>query len=169
MVEIEIRKLRDEDSLDALTALLHRSYAELGAKGFRYKAVDQSVEVTRRRIAGRECYVVVHGGELVGTAVLSPPELPAAHHEFYNRTDVSLLSQLAIEPRFQRRGWGSQLMSHLEARAQALGAAQIAVDTSEGATHLIELYERRGYRFVCHAQWSHANFRSVILSKRLSG
>lgn len=169
MVEIVIRRLAEGDSLEALTALLHRGYAELGAKGFRYKAVDQGVDVTRSRIEGRECYVAEHEGQVVGTAVLSPPELPAAYHEFYNRPDVSLLSQLAIEPRFQRRGWGSRLMSHLEARAKELRAAEVAVDTSEGATHLIRLYERRGYRFITHAQWSHTNFRSVILSKRLSG
>ncbi|MDF3070054.1 MAG: family N-acetyltransferase [Polyangiaceae bacterium] len=169
MGDIEIRRLGRDDSLEALTALLHRGYAELGAMGYRYKAVDQSVEVTRNRIAERECYVVVHGGEVVGTALLSPPTLPSSHHPYYDRADVALLSQLAIEPRFQRRGWGSRLMSHLEARAAELNAAEIAVDTSEGAKHLIAIYEGRGYRLITHAQWSHTNFRSVILSKCLSG
>lgn len=167
MAEIAIRKLRGDDSLEALTALLHRGYAELGAMGFRYKAVDQSVDVTRSRIAQRECYVVEHGGEIIGTALLSPPELPVTYHAFYERSDVAILSQLTIEPCFQRRGWGGRLMGHLESRAVELGAAEIAVDTSESAHHLIRIYERRGYRHIAFAQWEHTNYRSVILSKRL--
>jgi hypothetical protein len=56
---IQIRLLEQRDSLDALTVLLHRAYGELGAMGFRYKAVDQSVSITRARIADGECYVAV--------------------------------------------------------------------------------------------------------------
>lgn len=77
---IELRALRRDDSIEALTALLHRGYAQLGALGFRYKAVDQSPDVTRERIS---------------------------------------------------------------------------------------LYQRRGYRHVGFAQWSHTNYRSIVLSKTL--
>jgi GNAT superfamily N-acetyltransferase len=150
-----------------LTALLHRAYAELGAMGFRYKAVNQSVEVTRTRVSRGECYVAIHGGVLVGTVMLLPPSCRAPHCEWYDRPDVAVLAQFAVEPRYQRRGWGSELIRHLEARARELGAAELSIDTSEGATHLIALYERRGYRHIGYAQWEHTNFRSVLLSKRL--
>jgi len=43
----------------------------------------------------------------------------------------------------------------------------VAVDTAEGAAHLITFYRARGYRQVAYAQWDHTNYRSVILSKRL--
>jgi GNAT superfamily N-acetyltransferase len=162
-----IRLLRDDDSLELLTGLLHRAYAELGAKGFHYKAVNQSVEMTRTRVAKGECYVVEHESVVVGTAVLQPPSSPVPWCEYYDRPEVANISQLAIEPCHQRRGWGSQLMTRLEERARTLLAQEVAVDTSEGASHLIALYERRGYRHVGFAQWSHTNFRSVLLSKRL--
>lgn len=164
----EIRALDDErDSLEALTELLHAAYAELKTLGFRYKAVDQSVDVTRDRIARGECYVALQNGVLVGTAMLN---LPGRHYpgsDWYQRPDVAVLSQFAVEPRLQRRGWGSKLILHLEARARELGDAELAIDTAEGATHLIALYERRGYRHVGFAQWPHTNYRSVVLSKRL--
>lgn len=70
-------------------------------------------------------------------------------------------------PRHQRRGWGSELVRHLEAGARELGADELSIDTSEGATHLIALYERRGYRHIGYAQWEHTNYRGVLLSKRL--
>jgi GNAT superfamily N-acetyltransferase len=163
----EIRDLEETDSLEELTTLLHQAYAELGAMGFRYKAVDQSVEVTRERIARGNCYVALQAGVLVGTAMLN---LPGRHYpgsDWYERPDVAVLSQFAVKPRVQRCGWGSKLILHLEARAKELGAAELAIDTAEGATHLVALYERRGYRHVGFAQWPHTNYRSVVLSKRL--
>jgi GNAT superfamily N-acetyltransferase len=165
--DLEIRLLREDDSMEELTQLLHRAYAELGAMGFWYKAVDQSVDVTRKRVSRGECYVLIHRGELGGTALLLPPSCRAPHCEWYDRPDVAVMGQFAVEPRHQRRGWGSELIRHLEARARELGADELSLDTSEGAAHLIALYERRGYRHVGHAQWEHTNFRSVLLSKRL--
>ena len=165
---IQIRLLDQRDSVDALTVLLHRAYGELGAMGFRYKAVDQSVSVTRTRIAKGECYVAVRDQEIVGTAVLLPPTWQPTHCDWYARPDVAVLSQFAVEPGFQRRGLGSALIGHLERRAAELGAAELSIDTAEGATHLVGLYQRRGYRQVGVAQWEHTNYRSVLLSKRLA-
>jgi GNAT superfamily N-acetyltransferase len=166
--DVQVRLLGAGDSLAELTSLLHRAYAELGAMGFRYKAVDQSVEVTRARISNGECYIAVRDGELMGSAVLLPPSWRPAHCEWYARPEVAVLSQFAVDPRFQRRGVGSKLIHHLEARARELGAEELSIDTAEGATHLIELYQRRGYRSVGTAQWEHTNYRSVLLSKRLA-
>jgi GNAT superfamily N-acetyltransferase len=168
MEDIRIRLLEDGDSLAALTALLHRAYAALGAMGFRYKAVDQPIETTRDRISRGECYVVACGLEIVGTALLLPPSWQPAFCEWYARPEVAVLSQFAVEPRFQRRGLGSKLIARLEGRAADLGASELSIDTAEGATHLIALYERRGYRPVGMAQWQHTNYRSVLLSKQLA-
>jgi len=56
-------------------------------------------------------------------------------------------------------------MDMVENRARALGAAELALDTAEGAHALIERYTKRGYRFVGYADWRpRTNYRSVILS-----
>ena len=36
------------------------------------------------------------------------------------------------------------------------------------ATHLVGWYTRLGYRFIEHTQWSHTNYRSVVLSKPMT-
>ena len=164
----EIRALREEDAIQDLTALLHRGYAELGALGFRYRAVDQTPDITAERISRGECYVALYGGALVGTALLIPPRGHLPPCDWYDRPDVAVLSQFAIEPSLQRRGWGSKMIQHLESRALELGAAELSIDTAEGAAHLIALYRRRGYRDVGFAQWPHTNYRSILLSKRLA-
>jgi GNAT superfamily N-acetyltransferase len=168
MEEIEVRLLAQGDSLEELTALLHRAYAELGAMGFRYKAVDQGVEMTRKRISDGECYVALRDSAIVGTAVLLPPSWQPGYCEWYAHPNVAVLSQFAVEPRLQRRGLGSKPITRLEERAAELGAEELSIDTAEGATHLVGLYERRGYRHVGTAHWEHANYRSVLLSKRLA-
>jgi GNAT superfamily N-acetyltransferase len=168
MTTADIRLLSEQDSLEDLTELLHRAYSELGAIGLRYKAVDQTVETTRSRIFNGECYLAIHDTVVIGTALLLPPTVRAAYCEWYDRPEVAVLGQFAVEPRFQRRGWGSRLIRHVEARALELGAEELSIDTSETATHLIELYQRRGYRHVGFAKWEHTNFRSVLLSKRLA-
>lgn len=105
---MQVRRIAPGDSLEALTALLHRAYARLAAMGFRYLAAHQ-----------------------------------------------------------EGQGLGSRLLAFAEDCAARLGAAEVSVDTAEGAAHLIAFYEARGYREVGHAQWDHTNYRSVLLSKRL--
>jgi hypothetical protein len=75
---IAIRPLDPHDSIEGLTALLHRAYAPLGAMGLNYTAVDQTPSDTRSRIGKGICFVAVDGGgRLVGT-VLFQPSLTAA-------------------------------------------------------------------------------------------
>ena len=45
-----IRQLAPADSLEELTHLLHRAYAQLGGMGLNYTAVSQPTETTARRL-----------------------------------------------------------------------------------------------------------------------
>jgi GNAT superfamily N-acetyltransferase len=166
-IEPEIRLLSETDSIDELTALLPRAYAPLGARGLRYTAVSQDAATTRERASKGECYVLADGPTMLGTIVIVPPLARWSHCAWYDRPGVSVVTQFGIEPSLQRRGLGSRLMDFVEQRAADLGASEIALDTAEPATHLIALYEARGYRCIGHEQWKHTNYRSVILSKTL--
>ena len=65
------------------------------------------------------------------------------------------------------QGIGSAMLELIENRAAELGAEELALDTAEGAIHLIDYYKKRGYRFIEYVDWDITNYRSVILSKRL--
>jgi hypothetical protein len=54
-----------------------------------------------------------------------------------------------------------------EREARRLGTTDLALDTAEGATHLIRWYEQLGYRTVDYTRWDVTNYRSVIMNKRL--
>lgn len=162
---VHIRPLAPTDSFDELTALLHAAYARLAALGFNYTAVDQSVDVTRSRAASGECYVATHADALVGTILFRRNPRGCG---WYEQDHVAGVGQFAVLPAWQGKQIGHALMKLAEERAVACGATELAIDTSEGAAHLIAWYARRGYRVVDHAQWEGKTYRSVILSKPLT-
>lgn len=164
---IALRMLAGSDSFEELTELLHRSYARLAAMGLRYHATWQDAETTRRRAAAGECWVGERGGRLVATVVFHDAARTSGC-PWYDRPDVASFHQLAVDPDVQGCGIGGRLLDLVERRAAETGAAEIALDTAEGAQHLIEMYARRGYRFVEHVRWDITNYRSVIMSKRVS-
>lgn len=166
MPDFEIRLLHPDDSLHELTTLLHRSYRRLADMGFNYTAVTQTVEVTRERIEGNECYVALVGGRIVGTGllILDRPDEPA----WASQEGVAYAGQLGVEPEFRHLGIGAALMDAIENRARELGYRAIGGDTSEGADYLIRFYTGRGFEIVGHHQWRGKTYRSVVLAKRLS-
>ena len=164
--DVIIRELAPTDSIADLTALLHAAYAGLGAMSFNYTAVDQTEDVTRSRIARGLCLVAVDGRALVGTIMFHPPGRSAGC-PCYERTDVATIGQFGVLPGRQGTGTGTRLLREAERLAIASGAAELALDTSEGASHLVAWYEREGFRFVEHAQWEGKTYRSVIMSKQV--
>lgn len=79
-----------------------------------------------------------------------------------------LQSQIVIRPFQPQTDSIEDLIRRVEELAVQDGAAELALDTAEGAHHLIRYYSARGYRFVDYVQWNDTNYRSVLMSKRLS-
>lgn len=166
---IEIRPLRDGDSFEAMTALLHRAYRPLAAAGMRFLASWQDAEVTRRRAtgAGKWTLLADRGGEVVGCITIrwGTPDNPCEH---YRRAGLMVMGQFAVEPELQRSGLGSRLLSRAEGLAAELGAAEMMLDTSEHAAGLIAYYAKRGYEAVGHTVWEAVNYRSVVMRRGLA-
>ena len=162
-----VRRIRETDSFAELTALLHRAYAPLARQGMRFVASWQDEARTRERASEGDCFIGLVDGRIVATVTVEPPSLRHGS-PWYCRPEVASLHQLAVDPDLQGGGLGSRMLAVAEARALELGVTELALDTSEHATPLIELYSRRGYRFIEHAQWPDVNYRSLVLSKRLA-
>lgn len=132
----------------------------------RFMATHQSVEVTRARVTQGACFVAEADGRIVGTVVFKNPAQTRGC-PWYDRPEVASFGQLAVEPGLQTQGLGRRLVAHVEARAIEVGAQEMALDTAEPATHLIQWYSRLGYRLIESADWKHTNYRSVIMTKAL--
>lgn len=164
MSALRIRPLQDSDDLNELTALLHRAYAALAARGLNYTAVDQTVETTRGRIAQGQCLVAEHAGRLAGTVLYTRRIDPCEATLF---TQVASIHQFAVEPALQGQGIGLDLIRAAEALARAQGEPALALDTAEQADHLIAAYQRWGFCIVGHVQWPGKVYRSVLMLKTL--
>ena len=163
---LTIRAWQPTDDVDVITELLHRAYAPLAQAGLRYLATHQSAEVTRERLTSGHPLVALREGTIVGTATLYPPDA-ASPCELYRQPGVYCFGQFAVSPELQRGGIGRQLIEHLEAVARQQGATELALDTAEGAVHLVEWYRRLGFRPVQYVDWEVTNYRSVVMSKTL--
>jgi len=163
---VSIRRLSPDDSFAALTDLVHRAYAPLGAAGQNFTAVDQSEETTRDRCGRGTTFVAEEDGRIVGTLTVAGPEATRGYAPFATPTSWHL-EQFAVDPALQGKGVGRALVSHAEQFARERAARTMLGDTSERATHLIALYERADYRVVGHLQWPGKTYRSVVMEKHL--
>lgn len=173
MQDITIRPLATTDCLRTLTELLHAAYASLAAQGWNFTAVDQSVDVTRDRLAGAQGFVAEAGGRLVGTIAVRGPKPPDEAYiadpppPLYTTPGTAILSQLGVHPDWRGRQLAERLIDRAEAWAAAQGLCQIALDTAEPATALRARYARRGYAEVGVVQWQGKTYRSVLMCKPL--
>tara|TARA_R110002020_G_scaffold6321_13_gene26624 strand:+ start:46 stop:570 length:525 start_codon:yes stop_codon:yes gene_type:complete len=165
---LTIRPWQQSDSIAELTALLHRAYAGLAAMGLRFMATQQSAEVTAARIAEGQCFVALVNARICGT-ILFKSAAQTKGCPWYDQDGVASFAQFGVEPELQAQGLGRQLIGFVEQQALASGAHELALDTAQPAAHLVGWYGRLGYRRVGEQQWSHTNYLSVILSKKLAG
>jgi GNAT superfamily N-acetyltransferase len=134
--------------------------------GLNYTAVDQSPEVTAKRIGGGSCFVATLDEELVGTIVVHAT-YSQNECEYFTRPGVAAAHQFAVDPTRQGLGIGRSLLLRAEEWAFEQGFRELAMDTAEPATHLVDFYKGLGYRHVDWVQWSGKVYRSVVLSKSL--
>ena len=134
--------------------------------GLKFVATYQSVEHTQKYFTKGECYVLVSGGVLKGTVFYYTTMWDNAP-DIYKMSDSVLVGKFAVEPELQNLGLGSKLMDFVESRAAKNNKKRVVLDTSEKALHLIEYYNKRGYKYQHHWQWPEVNYKSVVLSKEL--
>ena len=161
-----IRPLRPDDSIEELTRLLHRAYADLARMGLNFTAADQAPEITRMRVEHAQCFVAIEGRSLVGT-ILVNHAVPNALGVRFGKPRIASIHQLAVAPAYRGRGLGSRLLAHAEGWLRNLGFAEVALEAPESAPQVVAFHVRRGYRSVAAVQWNGKTYRSVIISKEL--
>ena len=165
--EYEIRLFDiEKDSVSDLTVLLHRSYKRLADMDLHFIATFQDEEYTRNYLNKGDCFVLTDSGKIIGT-IFYYTEIWADAPEIYKRPGVVLFGKFAVDPGYQNMGLGSKLMDFIENYALENSKSEIVLDTSEKAFHLIDYYNKRGYRFEHYWQWRDVNYRSVIMAKKL--
>jgi GNAT superfamily N-acetyltransferase len=164
---LQIRPWQSSDSVSELTQMLHRAYRPLAEAGLNFLASHQDDEMTLKRLSKGTCFVAESQGRIIATICYRRAGLMKGS-PWYERPEVAYFGQFAVEPQMQRQGVGSMLLAHIEQQAQRDGAHELAFDTSEQASQLIDYYRRRGYRFIEYVKWDVVNYRSMLMSKTVS-
>ncbi|MGZ4049103.1 MAG: GNAT family N-acetyltransferase [Bacteroidia bacterium] len=165
--KITIEPFSDENSIEELTKLLNKAYKKLSDQGFMYLASYQDSHITKNRIEKGQCFVAFFETKLVATITYYSPAQTSGN-DWYDQNFVASYGQFAVDPKFQKLGIGGRLIDLVEKLALSDNAKEITVDTAEGASELISYYSKRGYKFVGHTKWEKTNYRSVLLSKKLT-
>jgi GNAT superfamily N-acetyltransferase len=165
---IRLRPFAPQDTA-ALTDLLHRAYAELGAEGLNFTAVDQSEATTLHRASGGLCLLAEDDDGLVGTATVALPPSATMRRMFpaADRADMAWLGQLGVDP--DRRGEGVASALWAEGLRWAIGqsATSIGVDTAIPATNQLSIYRRWGFEPAGVVHWEGKSYDSAVLLRSL--
>ncbi len=165
-MDFALRRLRSSDSLDDLTALLHRAFAPMARRGLHCRSASQDAAGTRRRIGHGACFVALAGGVIVGAITLQPSD-PASPIRRYRDDAVASIHQFAVDPRHQRLGIGRALMRAAAAWARVRGFTELALDTPVPAADLRVYYARQGFGLVDIVQVDGRDYRSAVMSRAL--
>jgi GNAT superfamily N-acetyltransferase len=164
---MEIRLVTAQESLSALTAMIHAAYAPHAANGLRFWGTHQTVEDTAKRLAAGTAWVCLLDGEYAATATLKRPD-PESVVPLYREPDVRPLAQFCVHPKHKGKGIGHALLLHVEAHAKSLDLTRLVLDTAKPATRLIAMYERWGFAQIGTCDWRpHTNYESVLMAKPL--
>ncbi|MGU7774841.1 GNAT family N-acetyltransferase [Burkholderia sp. MR1-5-21] len=153
------------DGYGALTGMLHRAFARLGAMGLNCTCVDQTEAVTRQRAEAGECFVAVSGARVIGTMTLYTTDAASAC-SLYRHVSVASVRQVAVDPDWQGRGIGAMLLTFAEQWAAARGFTLLALDTPQPAAHLLAFYRAQGFEVVDVVRFAGKRYDSAILCKR---
>ena len=96
---------------------------------------------------------LIHDGAVAGTLLIVPADAHGA----------ARLRQMAVAPRFQRRGFGAILVRHAEALLGGMGAACIVLSARQSA---VAFYEALGFT-PCGAPFIEVNLPHLRMQKRL--
>lgn len=165
---VELRLARAGD-VTRLTKLLHGAYAELGAAGLNFTAVDQPDEVTAARMQPLSTWVISSGPALLATATVTLPPTPEirALSSEASTPMIAWLNQLAVTPERRGDGHARRLFDHACNWARDNGARRLGLDTAAPAHRLRELYERWGFEPVETVQWPGKSYESIVMSRSI--
>lgn len=157
---------RKKDDIEELTKVINKSYKKLLDVGFNYLAAYQDSSVTLKRIDKALCFIAIWDNKIIGTISYYSPENNKGCN-WYNKSNVAGIGQFGVHPSYQSMGVGRKLLELAEETATKEGVEELALDTAEGASHLIKYYGDKGYRFIEYVNWEITNYSSIVLSKKL--
>lgn len=78
------------------------------------------------------------------------------------------LGKFAVWPKLKRQGLGMILLNYAEKIARSEAYQSVQLDTAKPAIHLVELYQRLGYKNIGETHFEGKTYDSWIFEKQIS-
>lgn len=141
-----------------IRVLVNSAYKELADMGLNYTATYQDVATTIERMNSGQTFILKKQNQIVATILFNKKN-------FFTNKNTAYVGQFAVLPNLKRKGLGTYLMDHCEQLAQQQGFEGLQLDTAIPATHLVEMYRKRGYTIVGETHWEGKTYSSYIFEK----
>jgi ribosomal protein S18 acetylase RimI-like enzyme len=148
------RKIRSAsvDDLAAIERIVHDAYVKYVERIG--KAPGPMHDDYRKHIQGKEGWVICEKNDLLGLIVLLP------------KSDRLLLDNVAVDPKFQRKGIGRVLIKFAENEAKQGGYNEIRLYTHLEMRENISMYARLGYEQTGRGEQD--GFQRIFFRKQIS-
>ena len=146
--------------------MLHRAFSPMGREGIACTCFNQTEATTRQRAMLGDCFVAVMGNRIIGTVTLHKPDRRNPCR-WYRQSHVASLHQFAVDPIYQGTGVGKLLLQYALQWTREHGCRELALDTPQPASHLIQYYESQGFRQVGRQRFAGKTYDSCLLSHTL--
>jgi GNAT superfamily N-acetyltransferase len=142
---LTIRDARDDDGA-AVRELTLAAYVEYAGvmEPSAWAGLDGAVRATLEGAGPAERIVAEHGGRIMGSVMLFPPQAQV-YGEFLEAARAPELRLLAVSPEARGLGVGKALVDECIRRARRMGATELGLHTSRSLVAAVRLYQRMGF------------------------
>ena len=114
---------------------------------FQWDDIYPNREILTNDVESRSMYVLEHENDCLATITMDREQEPAYRMIPWSGGEPALIvHRLCVDPVFQGKGIGTQLMDFAEGYAKQNAFVSIRLDAYSGNPAAVRLYERRGYR-----------------------
>jgi ribosomal protein S18 acetylase RimI-like enzyme len=164
-------RLADESHVDAAWSIIDRCRAALLTRGvLQWDLLYPTRDVVAADIAGRRLHVLLDQDRCTGVVTLDIRQDPEYASVPWTTGEPALIvHRLCVDPLAQGRGFGAQLMDHVEAHAKRGRFASIRLDAFSRNPSSLALYRRRGYREAGQVYFPRRAFPFVCFEREVTG
>ncbi|WP_028559765.1 GNAT family N-acetyltransferase [Paenibacillus pinihumi] len=137
-----IFRLAEKKDAPRLVEVIYDAYVTIRDLKLHWPAAHANLELVEENIAENECYVLEVEDRISATVTLAIGDNPMTA-----LSGLPFLKWFAVDPAYQGKGYGAQLLGWVEERIirERLGAPAVTLATAEKHPWLLPMYERRGY------------------------
>jgi Acetyltransferases len=157
-----------KENLDSILVMFKNAVSEMVNN-----AIDQWDELYPDRsileedIIKEQLYIGISEGNLVSAYVLNQEydEQYANGKWEYPSSTFCVIHRLCVNPLFQKKGVGTQMMQHIESEVKKMRIDSIRLDAFTLNPYAVKMYEGLGYKIVGLAHWRKGEF--YLMEKKI--